>query len=476
MGCCPSKKATENVISVESIGQVGLGTFNLVHANEKKFLDQYKVEHSLGTGSYGEVRKVLHKVTGQERAVKLFIKSLDDSQSYMKVKSEIQILKTLHHPCIIKMFEYFEDEKRLYIVLEKCNGGELFDMISEKSNLTENTAAIICKQMFSAVAYMHQNNIIHRDIKPENIMLEEFEDDLNIKIIDFGTAIKISGQARLIELVGSPFYIAPEVVAGNYSYECDMWSCGVILYILLSGYPPFDAKSSAEILKKIRLGKYSFDKPIWESVSNDAKNLISKLLCPAEKRMNASQALCHPWIKSLGIYPKPQKTQLDDLKNNLKGFYNRNKLHNAISAFISSQIISSKETKELRNLFKSLDTNGDGRLSKEELLNGFDDNHELITEIMLTVDADKNGYIDLDEFLVAAVNQTTLLSRENMKKAFDMFDLDGNGTISYDELQTVLGVGTNTGKSIWMEIMKKKKNGQELSFQEFCEILISLVE
>lgn len=474
MGCSPTRKANENLIQIE---QTGLSTFNLVHANEKSFLELYRVESYLGTGSFGEVRTVIHKLTGQERAVKLFRKSLDDYKSYLKVKNEIQILKTLHHPCIIKIFEYFEDDKRLYIVLEKCNGGELFDMITEKTNLNENTSAIICKQIFSAVAYMHENNIIHRDIKPENIMLEETEDYVNIKIIDFGTAIKSSG-SRFVELVGSPFYIAPEVVDGNYSIECDMWSCGVILYILLSGYPPFDAKNSNDILKKIKQGKYSFSKPIWEIVSNEAKDLITKLLCPADIRLTAGQALCHPWIKSLGSYPKPQRLQLDFLKNNLKEFHSRNKLHNAITAFISNQIISSRETKELRALFKSLDSNGDGKLSKEELLAGFEGNHDLISAIMRSVDADKNGFIDLDEFLVAAVNQKTLLSRENMKKAFDMFDLDGSGTISFDELQTVLGVGTNIGKSIWEDIMKKKqkKNEQELSFQEFCGILVSLID
>ena len=154
-------------------------------------------------------------------------------------------------------------------------------------------------------------------------------------------------------------------------------------------------------------------------------------------------------------------------------------MHRAITNFIGTQVISSQETRKLRELFKSLDTNGDGKLSKEELLNGFnkegENQLEFITYIMNRVDTDRNGYIDLDEFLVAAVNQNTLFSRENMKKAFDMFDLDGSGKISYEELQTVLGVGNNSGKSIWLEIINKahKVITEEINFQEFCEIIES---
>ena len=248
---------------------------------------------------------------------------------------------------------------------------------------------------------------------------------------------------------------------------------------MLSGYPPFDGKNNIEIFNKIRTGKYSFDNPIWKSVSDGAKNLITNLLCPADRRLTASQSLEHDWIQSLGSYPIPDSDLIDSLKGNLKEFHSRTKLHRAITNFIGTQVISSQETRKLRELFKSLDTNGDGKLSKEELLNGFnkegENQLEFITYIMNRVDTDRNGYIDLDEFLVAAVNQNTLFSRENMKKAFDMFDLDGSGKISYEELQTVLGVGNNSGKSIWLEIINKahKVITEEINFQEFCEIIES---
>jgi calcium-dependent protein kinase len=474
MGCSPSK--SKSSIVIDSIKPLK-SDLNLVHINQKKFLDEYHVEKTLGSGSYGEVRTVVHKLTGQQRAVKLFRKDIDFDNSYQKVKNEIEILKSLHHPCIIKIYEYFEDNKRVYIILEKCNGGELFDMITKNSNLNENTSAIICKQIFSAVGYMHDNYIVHRDIKPENILLEEVEDFVNIKIIDFGTSTKFMPDVALYELAGSPFYMAPEVIKKKYSKECDMWSCGVILYILLSGYPPFDGKDNSEIMKNVKAGNFSFEKSIWTHVSAQAKDLIQKLLCPSSKRLTASEALSHPWITSLGSYPKPDSNLIFSIKSNLRQFQSRNKLHDAIISFISTQIISSQETKELRLLFKSLDANGDGKLSKEELMNGFQSgleaNQDFVAGIMERVDTDKNGFIDLEEFLVAALNQKTLFSRENIKKAFDMFDLNGNGKISSTELQTVLGTGNTNSNDIWFDIVErmKKNSNYEIDFDEFCNLL-----
>jgi calcium-dependent protein kinase len=471
MGCYPSRKVTDIEHSVHSNAVISL---HLVRANAKSFLNEYHVAQALGTGSYGEVRTVVHKLTGQERAVKVFRKTPEELKSYEKVLNEIEILKKLHHPCIIQILEYFEDDKRLYIVMEKCSGGELFDAITKNKNLSENTAALICKQLFSAVAYMHGHSIMHRDLKPENILLEENDDFVNIKIIDFGTAVEFSALQRFDELVGSPFYVAPEVVNNNYSHECDMWSCGVLLFILLSGYPPFDGKNNAEILNRAKKGKFSFDKPIWQDVSTLAKDLISKLLTTSSKRLSANDALLHPWVAAMGSYPEPQRALIHTLKSNLTNFQSRTKLHNAISSFISSQVISNKDTRELREIFKSLDTNGDGKLSREELLCGLEaSNSELIAEIMRQVDTDKNGYIDLEEFLVAAFNQQTLLSRENMKKAFDMFDLDGNGSVSYNELQTVLGLGNAASQKIWTEVNENrvKSSENEITFVEFCDLL-----
>ena len=269
MGCGISSKhgIRKTLVDVSSASNIKNSPEQFVTSNEKKFTDVYKVGICLGSGAYGEVKRVVHKITGQERAVKVFLKDFNHFSSYKTVKNEIEILRRLNHPIIIKMYEFFEDEKRVYMVLEKCDGGELFEQISKNKRLNENIAALICKQLFSALSYLHDNNIAHRDMKPENILLEDREDFINIKIIDFGTAVTIQKNNKskgrnnnwmLTDVVGSAYYIAPEVIIGNYDEKCDLWSSGVILYILLSGVPPFAGNTNEQIMHKIRIGKFSF--------------------------------------------------------------------------------------------------------------------------------------------------------------------------------------------------------------------------
>lgn len=479
MGCGLSKK---NVVIQKSISHhsTNLKTAPelFIIGNDKKFVDVYTVGACLGTGSFGEVKKVVHKVTGQERAVKVFLKDLNSAASYRTTKNEIEILRRLNHPAIIKLYEYFEDDRKLYLVLEKCNGGELFDQISQKKTLNEGISAKICKQLFSAVLYLHENFIVHRDIKPENIMLEDSDDILNIKLIDFGTATVFNRKAKLTSLTGSTYYISPEVIEGSYNEKCDMWSCGVILYILLSGCPPFPGNSDEQILDRIRIGKYSFQGAVWDQVSNEAKDLIKKLLCPEMLRLSAFEALSHPWIQSNGNYPLPSPETITNLISNLQVFQSLNKLRDAINTFITSQVISLQETKDIREMFKAIDTNGDGKLSKQEMVNGFvanndiEDQEKYIEKIMQEVDSDGNGYIDYNEFIKATISEKTLYSRENIKKTFDMFDLDGSSKISSAELQKIFSVG-NVKDSLWQSVVFQadKNFDGEIDFEEFCEFL-----
>lgn len=454
---------------------------DFITQNTKNFIDVYKVGRSLGSGAYGEVKLVTHKVTGQERAAKIYKKNLDQRDVYEKTKNEIEILKKLNHPTIIKMFEYFEDDIRLYMVLEKCDGGELFYEISNKGYLTEQVSAIICKQLFSCVLYLHENKIVHRDLKPENILLEDREDAMNIKLIDFGTAIEMGKKSKLNELIGSSYYISPEVINGSYDEKCDIWSLGVILYILLCGLPPFTGNNTKQIMNKVTAGKYSLDGKIWDSVSLEAKDLIKKLLCPASTRLTAAEALNHPWIKAKGRFPRPDPSVVEAAIENLKAFNSLNKFRDAISTFITSQIISIHETKDLRNIFKNIDVNGDGKLSKEELIKGLTVHDEVqdmeayIEKIIQEVDTDGNGYIDYNEFIKATISQKKIYSKENLKKAFDMFDLDGSGKISSVELQKIFSMG-EVADSLWSELVNQadKNFDGEIDFEEFSEFISQL--
>lgn len=222
-----SKKSSLTEITeirrVSTVNEIVVHSSNFVQENQHKFQDIYRVAQVLGAGSFGEVRICFHRENSCKRAVKIFRKDLMTSESLKaSLDREISILRILDHPNIVRIFEFFEDSKRLYIVMEYCAGGELFGQIVKRQNFSEGQAAQIMYQLFSAVSYLHDNRVIHRDLKPENILLEERQEIINIKIIDFGTAI-IKEEGRVNSgLQGTVYYIAPEVVEGNYDEKCDI--------------------------------------------------------------------------------------------------------------------------------------------------------------------------------------------------------------------------------------------------------------
>ena len=190
------------------------------------------------------------------------------------MRREISILASLDHPNINKIYEYFEDDNNAYIVTEKIDGGELFDAILKKKHFSEKDAAILMQTLLSTIAYVHDNGLVHRDLKPENVLIERNMPWNTIKVIDFGTAINCVEGRNLREQIGTPYYIAPEVLNRNYGKECDIWSLGVICYILLSGIPPFNGENDQIILNNIKQNKWSFNHKIFKKVSNEAKNFI----------------------------------------------------------------------------------------------------------------------------------------------------------------------------------------------------------
>lgn len=244
--------------------------------------------------------------------------------------------------------------------------------------------------------------------------------------------------------------------------------------------PPFDGKTDDEIIEKVKKGNYSFSGPVWLNISREAKDLISSLLCPPANRLSASVALLHPWIEKNASRSLPNIQVVTSAINNLKGFHNTNKLRDAVQTFITTQCISQQDTRELREVFRSMDTNGDGKLSKEELLAQFTrtmgpEGAELeVNRIMGEADGDGNGFIDYTEFLKATLDQKTVMSSENLRAAFDVFDKDGSGKISTQELKRILEGGAQADKNIWNMIVNEVDlNGDgEIDFTEFQSIIL----
>lgn len=262
----------------------------------------------LGTGHHGSVRRCIDRTTRQRYAVKSIRKS-DPAVKIGGLHREIMLLDQMKHSSIIQLRDVFEDEEYLHLVTELCEGGELFDKIvdrasrskkaGEPSCFSEEEAARVLREILVTVQYMHQHGIVHRDIKPENILFTSKEEGSPIKIIDFGLARQFnkSQDESMRTVVGTPYYIAPEVLQKDYDESCDLWSVGIIAYILLCGYPPFNGADNSAVYAAVRRGAYYFPSSEWRHVSYEARDFIRRLLqVDVSKRMTIDQAIRHPWM------------------------------------------------------------------------------------------------------------------------------------------------------------------------------------
>jgi len=465
----------------ENVKAGGLSHAAFILDNPGKITEFYDIDKKkLGEGSYGAVSKCTNKSTGVVRAVKSISKT--QMKNLERFKQEIAIMKICDHPNIVKLFESFEDHRNIYLVIELCSGGELFDRIIEAGHFTETQAATVMQHMFRATFYLHENHICHRDFKPENFLFttKETIDKSQLKVIDFGLACQFSAGQVLTTKAGTPYYVAPQVLSGKYDQSSDLWSLGVIMYVVLCGYPPFYGETDADVLAKVRLGNLSFNAADWKSVSEDAKNLIRLLLkMNPQERYSAEQALGHVWVKEKA--PKSKNVNLggSSLVDNLKGFRSQNRLKKAALHVIASQL-GENAIKNLRDTFMALDGNGDGLLTVNEMKEGLQkcglkEIPPDLQQIMEDVDSDGSGVIDYTEFLAASLDKKVYMAEDVCWQAFRIFDRDGNGKISREELRHVINDDDvkNAAAKDLADIMKEiDKNGDgDIDFQEFMQMM-----
>ena len=426
----------------------------------------YEVQKKIGEGAYGKIYKVRNKQSGDIRAMKQVTKS--KIQDMGKFQTEIKILSMLDHPNIVRLFEVIEDDKYYNLLEELCTGGELLTR-AQKTELKEKDIARIFYQIISGVAYIHGMGIAHRDLKLENILFSTENPMSPIKIIDFGFSVfmdknnekskedkkdkdnentdpKKFGFKRLKSKVGTLYYISPEIIKGNYDEKCDIWACGVILYILLAGYPPFSGNTDKEVYNLITNLKYDFDKERWKNISKYAKELIKNMLTPAKNRFSAKQVLASKWFEI------KLKDNIDGNINNIldyrriNKYKNYNKLKKAILTFIASRL-SCEESSKLREIFLNMDEDKNGYISFEDfrkyVINEYDiddliENEEELKKGFEGVDIDHNNQIDYTEFLAANLDEKIFLKNEKLKEAFRIFDINDNGVIKRDDIIRVL--------------------------------------
>ncbi len=499
----PSQKETKNSTLVTKNQQ---DKKNVVSIDSNVFVVKgetspdlfYIREKTLGHGSYGTVYLVKHKQLHRYFAMKVIRKSHKNKSEEDSLMNEINILRKMDHPNILKMTDFYNQKKEYDIITEYCQEGELFNEIKAYAPFNETITGYYMKQILKAVCYCHGMNIVHRDLKPENILIvKRMKNGCHpIKIIDFGTAKIFSKEKRETLLIGSAYYIAPEVLDRNYTEKCDLWSCGVIMYILLTGRPPFGGNTDMEIMQKIKTGKFDLTKYPWGIISKEAKDLIKDLLqVNPGQRLSAEKALKHAWfqtkqVKQIESMNNLAKHNIIKLVENLTKYRSDNILRCAVIAYLVHNNTQLKEAHEAIKLFNQIDENGDGRITKEELYNGLqhyldkkgDELKEEVELIFSHIDADHNGFIEYEEFIRAAIDKNYFLSDNFIKFAFSYFDRDGSGNITMEEVRNLFYLNEKNKKSTEAEKQLKSSFDEidinhdgSLSFEEFVQMMKNII-
>ena len=546
---------------LKSLSNLPIGPSNIIRKQIGDPNINYSILKALGHGSFGHVFKVVHKKTGNIRSIKVIPKNnLKPGFTKDEIIQEINILKSLDHPHIIKMFEFYVDDNNYYLVNEFCSEGDLGEKLGKIKYFTENVTKLLMFQIFNAVWYLHSNKVIHGDLKVENIMVDSILEDekiinhgdkierkksfatvirddskeidlwlnkeqnlvdnikntsynlirksltninkiekkknnlnlnmdkveiknFELKLIDFGCSKMFTTYKKNFEdTIGTLVYCSPEVLLNNYNEKCDLWSCGIILYLLLTGKFPFFGKTENEIIEKILNQKIEFNDEIFEKISDEAKDLIKKcLIHDKNKRISAVEALKHPFFANIdlnNIYH--EKIDLKEVLSSLKYFSKHSKFYQVVLAFLSHNYAEKSQLDKLKKIFYKIDTNLDGKLSKEELMNaykiaGIRINKNQLDKIIKSMDFDNNGYIEYEEFIRATIPKENLFTDINLKTAFDMFDLDKNGSISLSEIKEVLGIKKNDDDKVIEELMNEvqRTGNQEINFQQFKESMLN---
>ena len=448
---------------------------------------KYKVTNKIGEGSYGAVYLAFNLYTKQKVAIKRIVKNKENEIDELELKNEINILKKLDHPNILKIIEFYSSEHSYYIITDYCANGELYDQIKYKYN--ENQLAVLFYQVLSGIAYLHTNNIVHRDLKLENILITEIETNKKtndryfwIKIIDFGTAKFFDKNKKEKSVVGSSYYIAPEVLKKSYNEKCDTWSIGVILYMLIVGRAPFDGSDDEEIINNIKKGKYnSQHKKLLES-SEEVQDLVKNLLqIDVKKRFSAIEALKHPWFKKFkakSLYSNIEDDQIKIYLNRLRRYQINSKFQQMVWLFIVHNSQETQETKEILKIFRLFNDKDDGKLTKEELYNAlikyFDKNQidKEIEDIFLLLDGANVGYVEYEEFLGACMDKNKLLCEEHLTYAFNFFDKEHKGRITFDGIKGYF-VDGKTNENVFRNIFNEIDTNRdgEIDYSEFKNMM-----
>ncbi|KAH8741613.1 calmodulin-domain protein kinase 2 [Cryptosporidium ryanae] len=457
-----------------------LDRYRFILSTKGDINDFYTLEKTIGRGTWGEVKVAIQKGTGIKRAAKKIPKYfVEDVERF---RQEIEIMKSLDHPNIIRLYETFEDNTDIYLVMELCTGGELFERVVRQRVFRESDAARIMKDVFNAIAYCHRLNVAHRDLKPENFLFLTSDPDSPLKLIDFGLAARFEPGRMMRTKVGTPYYVSPQVLEGLYGPECDEWSAGVMMYVLLCGYPPFSAPTDSEVMIKIKEGTFTFPEKDWINVSPQAESLIRKLLTRSPKqRIKSTEALEHEWFEKQ-LSSSPRNLLLNNVVSNFRRFQSLSRLKK-IALTLIAQNIDERDILDLHDMFIELDTSKDGFLSRNEIIEGINRSGcspSLGIEGLLgEIDPEGTDVISYTDFIAACIQERQLSHENACKAAFKVFDIDGDGYISSKELIKVISLTSKVEKTeeeLALELSEFMSTGDldkdgTINFNEFCQVM-----
>ncbi|KAL1545628.1 Calcium-dependent protein kinase 20 [Salvia divinorum] len=462
---------------IKTVSCAGLQVESVLQRKTENMKEKFTLGRKLGQGQFGTTFLCMEKGTNKEFGCKTIAKrKLTTPEDVEDVRTEIQIMHHLAgHPNVISIVGAFEDAVAVHVMMELSAGGELFDRIIQRGHYTERKAAELSRIIVGVVQACHSLGVMHRDLKPENFLFVNQQEESPLKTIDFGLSAFFKPGETFNDVVGSPYYVAPEVLRKHYSQECDVWSAGVMIYILLCGVPPFWDETEQGIFEQVLKGELDFVSEPWPSISESAKDLVRKMLVQdPKKRLTAHQVLCHPWVQVGGV--APDKPLDSAVLSRLKQFSAMNKIKK-IAIRVIAESLSEEEIAGLKEMFKMIDVDNSGHITLEELKKGLSRvganlKDSEIENLMQAADFDNSGTMDYREFVAAMLHLNKVQKEDHIHAAFSYFDKDGSGYITRDELQQVceqFGIEDVHLDDIIREV--DKDNDGRIDYSEFVSMM-----
>ena len=476
------KNLMESLYFLKDSVLIGKGSGNPV--------EKYKIEELIGKGEFSLVYRATLKSNGESRAFKVIKKDEKNFKQSQELIQEIKLLEETDNPYIVKMYEFYDCPRAICLINEYLKGGSIYDKLKKEKKFSEFNTAIIIFQVLSALSFCHSHKIIHRNLNLTNILIDIKDPHFtHIKIIDFSTSAKMVKGSEMEESKSNIKFTAPEVLKGKYNETRDIWSVGVIMYILLTGIYPFDGKDILKIKAEIELCNVNYNNENLKKCSNECIDLLKELLNKDKNRISAQNAIKHIWFKNLNIKERLTFLPFEKIKKVLEQimkFKPKKTLQKLCLAYLVRNF-NDESVNDASNLYLQIDYNNDGSIDENEFVmhlkeiiekTGEKIDESYLKKVFENIDIDKSGTVEYSEFVAAGVKKELILKEENLKESFDFFDKNKNGLINLEDLRVVFmkfkGFSQDEFNSIVSDVDADENN--EIDFEEYKNVMNNIME